>query len=574
MSNLLQVIKSFVVSPAERAQGPDLSHWDVYFRPETATQRIDFVIMKLTEGTMFVDAKIQEIWSGVKQVPIRGGYHYQRSGMSWALQAEHFLNIASKYDFHFHALDIENIGNVYNDAFFADTRRIITFWRAQAPKQTSLIYTNWDTYKQLYAAIVRLYPQDGAAWLASVPFWYAWPSSFLNEPILPIQRNAWDLWQWSWVGKKEEWGTGAAADVNVFNGTPAQMAAWLGMTPQPDPDPEPDPEPEPDPDPIVIRPDITPEPRMWAAEVLPLSRPRVRTYPIVADDTLVLDEFGQSVKVYGGEMFKGKIWSGNDYLWIRIDEYPQRPAVVGKWVAVRRTDGTEKFIKLRLLNESTRPAVTIYRLRKWGDPILVAQSGASIELVPPNSNFQAIGLYNKQTGWGGVSNFLYIPRADIDKLKALQVEDEYEEKKDDWRSQKMNWLCKEKGTIYFTGRDAPGWDVAKLIKWGTIALGNNLVGVEGVEEMLIATRGETKKRWRTMARLAGFRKTDWSLSLPELLGLGLVHRCYCVYGSDNEIGDTPKGIVYSPFWSPLDWDFAGTSQPQAFYVPMDWLLPV
>jgi len=209
-----------------------------------------------------------------------------------------------------------------------------------------------------------------------------------------------------------------------------------------------------------------------------------------------------------------------------------------------------------------------YRLRIWGDPVLVKEAGLSVNLVG-TSNFQAIGLYNRETGWGGVTNFLYIPRVDIDRLIALQVEDEYQDKQPDWRSQKMNWLCKARGTIYFTG-DAPGWKTTNQIKWGTIGLGFNKVTVDGFEDMLIATRGETQKRWRKMARLAGFRRNDWGRPLDELLEAGLIHRCYCAYSGDD-IGDTPKGIIYSPFWSPLDWDFAGNAQPKALYVPFNWL---
>lgn len=218
------------------------------------------------------------------------------------------------------------------------------------------------------------------------------------------------------------------------------------------------------------------------------------------------------------------------------------------------------------------PTSTRYRFRKWGDPVLVREAGLSVDLIG-TSNFQAIGLYNKETGWGGVTNFLYIPRVDIDRLIALQLEDEYQDKQPDWRTQKMNWLCKPKGTIYFTGNDMPSWKTAIKIKWGTIGLGHNYVTIDGFEEMLIATRNEETKRWRKMARLASFRRSDWSRPLGELFEVGLIHRCYCAY-SGNDIGDSPKGIVYSPFWSPLDWDFAGNAQPKAFYVPFDWLVPV
>lgn len=214
----------------------------------------------------------------------------------------------------------------------------------------------------------------------------------------------------------------------------------------------------------------------------------------------------------------------------------------------------------------SQPTPPLYRLRVWGDPILVQEAGLSVSIAG-TTNFQAIGLYNQVTGWGGVSNHLTIPRADIDRLIALQVEDEYEDKRDDWRSQKMNWLCKEEGTIYFKG----DWRTSSEINWGTIGLGNNLVQVEDVEDMLIATKNDPRKRLRRMGRLVGFRRADWGKPLKELLETGLVHRCYCAYKGDV-LGDTPKGIVYSPFWSPLDWDFAGTAQPEAFYLPMDWMV--
>jgi len=74
-----------------------------------------------------------------------------------------------------------------------------------------------------------------------------------------------------------------------------------------------------------------------------------------------------------------------------------------------------------------------------------------------------------------------------------------------------------------------------------------------------------------MAKLVGFRKSDWNRPLDELLAEGLVHRCFCAY-SNNTPRDSPQGIVYSPFFSPQDWDFAGTARPSAFYLPIDQLV--
>ena len=74
-----------------------------------------------------------------------------------------------------------------------------------------------------------------------------------------------------------------------------------------------------------------------------------------------------------------------------------------------------------------------------------------------------------------------------------------------------------------------------------------------------------------MAKLVGFSPSDWYQPLDELLAKGLVHRCFCAYQGDKP-GDSPQGIVYSPFFSPRFWDFAGTAKPRAFYLPFDQLV--
>src|SRR4030095_15055185 len=113
-------------------------------------------------------------------------------------------------------------------------------------------------------------------------------------------------------------------------------------------------------------------------------------------------------------------------------------------------------------------------------------------------------------------------------------------------------------------------ETAKFIQWGIITLGGNLVQVEGEEEIEIKIDGV--KKTERMARLVGFKKKDWYRPLDELLAEGLVHRCFCVYGSRNKPIDTPKGIIYSPLFSPLEWTFAGQARPKALYLPFYYLV--
>lgn len=569
------------LTPKNRAQGVDVyGKYQGFFRPEIATQRIDFAVQKLTEGVTIKDRKMDEIWAGVKQIGIRGAYHYQRSGVSWLAQSNYFLDAASKYDHHFYALDVEKINNTLNDSFFADMFRIFNYWVEQVPSKKIVLYSNWDLFKNfIYPRILALYGGIGLKWLLDTVVvdgsWYAqyWNTPSVDkDPSLPSWMTTWRIWQITdkalYPLTGADWGMGSlGGDIDVFNGTPDEMCVWLKLS-----EPDPDPDPDPDDDPIVVEP-VEPEtePQLYDAEVIVDLRRTIRDYPLRSTET----DTGNFV--YKGNKFQGRIWAGNGYVWMKIDA-PQYPEIHKKWVAVRTLDGVSRYIRLTKPLVNPTP-VSLYRLRQWGDAVLVRESGASIDLLTDtSSNFQAIGLYNKYTEWGGVTNFLNIPRSDIDRLIHLQVEDDFEDKRPEpgaWLKQKMNWLCKERGTIYFTGADMPGWDTAASIKWGTIALGNNRVAVEAVEEMLVRTRGESQLRLRQMARLAGFRRSDWGRPLAELLAQGLVHRCYCVYPG-NKLGDTPKGIIYSPFWGPLDWQFIGPAKPQpaAFYVPVDWLVPV
>ena len=87
-----------------------------------------------------------------------------------------------------------------------------------------------------------------------------------------------------------------------------------------------------------------------------------------------------------------------------------------------------------------QPGTNMYRVRRWGDKAL--KGGALSVAKVGTTNFQAIGLYNNGSNdFGAVANFIHIPREDIDRLKALQVDDVYMNKHKDWRAQKMDWIC-------------------------------------------------------------------------------------------------------------------------------------
>ena len=222
----------------------------------------------------------------------------------------------------------------------------------------------------------------------------------------------------------------------------------------------------------------------------------------------------------------------------------------------------ERKRALRILEN---PDYKFYRARNWGDPILVEQAGLSAE-VAKTSNFNPLPLWSDSGTWSAITNALIIPRDDIERLVDLQVQDTMKLKN------KMNWLvysgyakrpywCSELGE----------WNTTPQIWWGTILFGGQLVLTDGDETFFTKLPEEQKKRRVPMKRIVCFRKLDWGVTHdthPWLIQLAteVDHR--------DRFNSTPKGAhIYSPLWSPLDWDYAGKHQPKAFYVPTDWLIP-
>jgi hypothetical protein len=201
----------------------------------------------------------------------------------------------------------------------------------------------------------------------------------------------------------------------------------------------------------------------------------------------------------------------------------------------------------------------LYKVKTWGEPIMV-QQGFDWHQIK-STNFQAVKLFIEDGSCGGVTSFLRIPREDINKLQNLQVADNYKTK------QKMEWLCSYRGSIYMYENEHDSWETSPIIRWGTIALGGNLVMVEDIVKMVAGTPDGIRREMQ-MARLVSFRKTDWGKTWET--HPHLVHRAYCAY-KNNQFGDSPKGIVYTPLFSPLDWDFVGIQHPKAWYLPLEWL---
>jgi len=230
------------------------------YDPNRTWGQTDFAIAKIgegynapyrtIEGAHDGDRDFQLIWQGVAQIPIRGVYFYQRSGYSWQRQAEGVLNyiISAKLDLHMLWLDVEKINNVIDKSMLADMRRILDYWQANVPAGITVgLYANPDVVNNYIVPLgTKNYGKDWVDAVMAYPQWiaqYWWVKSPDKQPAIYKQYPHWHVWQYSDTGDSQEirdhvtWRHYGSPDLNVFNGSVADMRTWLkiGETPPPIP---------------------------------------------------------------------------------------------------------------------------------------------------------------------------------------------------------------------------------------------------------------------------------------------------------------------------------------------------
>jgi len=209
-----------------RAHGIDLSKWNVSFnKPKETPLPVDFAIQRLSYGLM-PDERLMELHTQIKEIPIRGAYHYFSSAANWQQQAAHFLSLVDRLgEFDFYALDIEKYYNKKSAGFASGAR----LWIEEIARQTGkrvMLYTNPDVY------VNWLLPYG--VWMSDLPLWiaqYWWlPSPEKNPGMAKMKRSEWRIYQYTKNGDGDAYGVGSDyVDLNVYNGTVEEMRDWLGM---------------------------------------------------------------------------------------------------------------------------------------------------------------------------------------------------------------------------------------------------------------------------------------------------------------------------------------------------------
>jgi GH25 family lysozyme M1 (1,4-beta-N-acetylmuramidase) len=235
--------------------GLDISHYqgDVNFDAIKASGN-EFVIMKATEGTTYVDPYVGAYYAAVRAVGLGYGTYHFADGTDPIAEANHFISVVSPLDeSQVLILDWEvNVGDPVGWcwAFLSHVHDVLGVW--------PLIYMSGSRVPAFYGSNV----------LRNCGLWVAWYGRDPNAD-LPLSCT-YIMHQYTSSGSVP--GINGRVDQDAFYGTIDQFNAYgyhaeqptlppvPTPTPEPEPLPVPTPGPEPAPDPAPVPPVPAPEP--------------------------------------------------------------------------------------------------------------------------------------------------------------------------------------------------------------------------------------------------------------------------------------------------------------------------
>lgn len=204
------------------AQGLDVSNYQGRFdwaaaitRAKTANAPLSFGITRVTQGlgaggTGSPDPDASWDWPQITAHGLhRGGYHFLDPRLDGAAQARYFVNRLGQLGLDEQAmlwLDNET-GNGQPPQHVAGcAQAFMAELTALRPRNPRGVYT--------FINFARDGNCDG---LSGYPLWLAYPAA--SAPVPPPPWVNWRFWQW---------GARNGVDADAFNGTAADLAAWIG----------------------------------------------------------------------------------------------------------------------------------------------------------------------------------------------------------------------------------------------------------------------------------------------------------------------------------------------------------
>ena len=186
------------------AQGIDVSAYQPPLTP-AALEGLDFAFCKATNGDQLADANFARNWAAVKAAGIRrGAYHelVSPAAASGLVQARYFL--ATVIAEGLEAGDmLAVVVSDYQGVTDSEVKAFCDSVHAAAPASPVLVYSDLTVAKALTSC-------------TGYDLWVAWPSA--TAPALVAPWGTWRFWQWGSPGN---------LDHDAFNGTRAELDAWI-----------------------------------------------------------------------------------------------------------------------------------------------------------------------------------------------------------------------------------------------------------------------------------------------------------------------------------------------------------
>jgi len=211
----------------------------------------DFIILKVSDGSL--SKEFERLYAQSELVPLKIAYHYLRSGMEAQRQIDAFLNTMEGYHFDGVAIDFEKIGNSPSMQFGQILHDTLLGVKAETNKRTLLYSSPSIIQEWLFWYGHTTWVREWPLWIAQWPY-YGWNDVMYNVPLteewqprLPAGTVDWKIWQYSadknkkgpenGIMKKYAWSVAPSVDMDVYNGTPAEMMEWFNVTQPPTPPP-------------------------------------------------------------------------------------------------------------------------------------------------------------------------------------------------------------------------------------------------------------------------------------------------------------------------------------------------
>lgn len=213
------------IAPVSRypVRGLDVSHHNNDKLPGGKTldwdkvkgQGFSFVFIKATEGKDLVDGHFAANWRGAQAAGLaRGAYHFYNFCAGGAEQARNFLRTVPRDpDALPPTIDLEVSGSCRKmpaKAAFMKEFSILARELELAYGRRPILYMGAYLYGLYFKGEKDDYP--------------IWFTDSRQEPNIPDNKR-WTFWQYAYFGDVD--GVGDQVDLDVFNGTPEQFAAWM-----------------------------------------------------------------------------------------------------------------------------------------------------------------------------------------------------------------------------------------------------------------------------------------------------------------------------------------------------------